>query len=214
MEAIEQLKTMRDQAKARIEALPDYKLMTKLTTLIDELEGVFAGTAEGEASASGEASEDEESSEEDSAPASPAYARTPPSAPPSRRFDSGTGKAAAAGAMTTKVAEPAKPAVAEPVSLDPGANSVLAELERLTGDVKDGAAQHDVEHSAGTDPLDEVSDEADLLEEGVEAALEAAISGDDIELDTDSAIMQAMAELEADLGSADIEIEPDPKKRH
>ncbi len=38
MEQIEQLKAMRDAARARIEALPDFRLMTSLSALIDDLE--------------------------------------------------------------------------------------------------------------------------------------------------------------------------------
>jgi hypothetical protein len=41
MEQIEQLKVMRDAAKARIEALPDFRLMTSLSALIDDLESAL-----------------------------------------------------------------------------------------------------------------------------------------------------------------------------
>ncbi|HSO46297.1 MAG TPA: hypothetical protein VLQ68_00060 [Rhizobiaceae bacterium] len=43
MEQIEQLKAMRDAAKARLEATPDYRLMTSLAALIDDLEAAFSG---------------------------------------------------------------------------------------------------------------------------------------------------------------------------
>lgn len=41
MEQIEQLKAMRDSAKARLEAMPDYRLMNSLAALIDDLEDAF-----------------------------------------------------------------------------------------------------------------------------------------------------------------------------
>ncbi|MFZ1812984.1 MAG: hypothetical protein WBO55_00645 [Rhizobiaceae bacterium] len=41
MEQIEQLKAMRDAARERIQALPDYQLMTKLSIVIAELEESF-----------------------------------------------------------------------------------------------------------------------------------------------------------------------------
>jgi hypothetical protein len=41
MEQIEQLKAMRDAARARIEAMPDHRLMTSLTALIEDLESAF-----------------------------------------------------------------------------------------------------------------------------------------------------------------------------
>jgi hypothetical protein len=43
MEQIEQLKAMRDAAKARLEATPDFRLMTSLAALIDDLEVAFSG---------------------------------------------------------------------------------------------------------------------------------------------------------------------------
>lgn len=42
MEQIGQLKAMRDAARARIEATPDWRLVTSLDTLIGELEAVVA----------------------------------------------------------------------------------------------------------------------------------------------------------------------------
>ncbi len=41
MEQIEQLKAMRDAAKARLEAMPDFRLMNSLGSLIDDLEDAF-----------------------------------------------------------------------------------------------------------------------------------------------------------------------------
>jgi hypothetical protein len=43
MEQIEQLKAMRDAARARIEAMPDHRLMTSLSALIEDLESAFGG---------------------------------------------------------------------------------------------------------------------------------------------------------------------------
>ena len=42
MEQIEQLKTMRDEALARLQLNPDYKLVTSLDALISDLEASFA----------------------------------------------------------------------------------------------------------------------------------------------------------------------------
>jgi hypothetical protein len=61
MDSIEQLKVMRDSARDRIEASPDYKLMTKLTVLIEELEEAFGPgeAAPAVAEESGEAADEE-----------------------------------------------------------------------------------------------------------------------------------------------------------
>jgi hypothetical protein len=58
MEQIKQLKEMRDAAKARIEATPDYKLMTSLDALIADLEKAFgeAPAASDDAAGGGKAS--------------------------------------------------------------------------------------------------------------------------------------------------------------
>ncbi len=52
MEQIEQLKAMRDAARARLEATPDYRLMTSLAALIDDLEAAFSGEPPASAAAS------------------------------------------------------------------------------------------------------------------------------------------------------------------
>jgi hypothetical protein len=56
MEQIEQLKAMRDAARARIEALPDFRLMTSLSALIDDLEKAL-GPAHPSADPSADAAE-------------------------------------------------------------------------------------------------------------------------------------------------------------
>lgn len=58
MEQIAQLKAMRDAARARLQVLPDWKLMTSLDALIPELEVAFGVAPE-------VASEDDEESGED-----------------------------------------------------------------------------------------------------------------------------------------------------
>lgn len=229
MEAIEQLKTMRDQAKARIEALPDFKLMTKLTTLIEDLEGSFEESSD---SSGGEASEDEEAGEDESTSfeSSPyTQAAEPETAEPEAPAEVVTEAAPEPEPEPEPVSyepepvaveeppqeeEPVAPVVSKPVELDPGAASVLEELEKLTGSVRDGDAQHDVEHTPDIDPLDEVTEEALTMLDGANGAYEHQESAtDDIELDTDSAIMQAMAELEADLGNADLDIDDEDERR-
>ena len=52
MEQIEQLKAMRDAARARIEAMPDHRLMTSLSALIEDLESAFGGKQSPAAAAS------------------------------------------------------------------------------------------------------------------------------------------------------------------
>jgi len=52
MEQIKQLRQMRDAARARIEATPDYKLMTSLDALITDLEKAF-GQVPGDGEATG-----------------------------------------------------------------------------------------------------------------------------------------------------------------
>lgn len=256
MEAIEQLKTMRDQARARIEALPDYKLMTKLTTLIEEMEGTLAGSPETSAAAGSESAEEEEASEDES-PISDAHSQPDEldadigesseetaeaqSEPEEDRHEPVEAEAVASEEETPQSAveeapyfettpiEPApidttpiepepfepesvEPTAYEPVELDSSATSVLEELEKLTIGVKDGDAQHEVEQTPAVDPLDEITEAAiSMIESGNGLADDDGL--DEIELDTDSAIMQAMAELEADLGNADLDIEDDPDDR-
>lgn len=50
MEQIEQLRAMRDAARARLEATPDHRLMTSLTALIEDLEAAFGGESSDSAS--------------------------------------------------------------------------------------------------------------------------------------------------------------------
>ena len=191
MDTIEQLKTMRDQAQARIEATPDYKLMGKLTTLIEELEQIFAGVDSG---ASDEATETgtEESDDEES-----------------HQSADETDPAAEAAAEIEAVAEARPDTSGDEKRYDPAAANVLAELEKLTSGIEDGEAQHDVEEASASNPLDEVSEEI-ALEQSDETGFDA---GDDMPDGTDSAILQAMAELEADLGNAEIDLEQEIKER-
>ena len=70
MEQIEQLKAMRDAARARIEALPDHRLMTSLSALIEDLELAFGGrqtAAPREAAAPAAAAHDGNSAHQDDA---------------------------------------------------------------------------------------------------------------------------------------------------
>jgi hypothetical protein len=62
VEQIEQLKTIRDAARARIEASADYKLVTSLGRLIAELEEVMGVTSESGAGDDAEGGEEEPSS--------------------------------------------------------------------------------------------------------------------------------------------------------
>lgn len=179
METIEQLKAMRDAAKARIEALPDYKLMTKLSTLIDELEEVFSLGERGEGEASGEVGEGEAADEE------------------------AESEARAGNAQDADFA------------VESGDDEEHGESAAL---VADGKAQSEVEETPVTSPAAEVSEQATQAASG--ETFSAARHGNraeeeqeeeddagrqDFSLDTDAAIQQAMAELEADLSSADID---------
>lgn len=165
METIEQLKAMRDAAKARIEALPDYKLMTKLSTLIGELEEVFGLTESGEGEGSGELGDGEAADEE----------------------------------------------------TDSEAEAGSAALAADAADVANGTAQAEVEETVVTDPVAEspagpsaadIEAEADgSRDEHEDGDQDEAGEKQDYSLDTDAAIRQAMAELEADLSSADLEAE-------
>jgi hypothetical protein len=67
MEQIEQLKAMRDAARARIEAMPDHRLMTSLTALIEDLESAF-GARQAEPAAFQDGSAFEESVEAQAQP--------------------------------------------------------------------------------------------------------------------------------------------------
>lgn len=59
MDQVNQLKTMRDDAWARIRAMPDYKLATSLDSLISDLESALVGKS----SKSGKSDSDKEESE-------------------------------------------------------------------------------------------------------------------------------------------------------
>lgn len=187
MDSIEQLKTMRDAAKSRIEALPDFKLMVKLTTLIEELEEMFGSEA---SETTTEESSDAEAEEE---------VERAPAAAAGEQPRQGLHKWRSQLASSTIAAKPAP----EPV------------VEQL----EEGLAQVEIEETPVTSPVAEVADE---LEEELEAGLpnveqsaspagpaqEADQLADEYTpLDTDTALKQAMAELEADLDKASV----DPK---
>ncbi|MCG6858180.1 MAG: hypothetical protein LJE67_08940 [Salaquimonas sp.] len=184
MEAIEQLKTMRDQAKARIEASPDYKLLTKLTTLIDELEGELAGSTDDPSEDGSDLADEDESAEDDRS--SITAERDAPS-----MLQSVMAAASHSQART-------QPEV-KPVALDPKANSVLDELQKLTSPVTDDASRQK-ETSAEAARRGEKSAYDERDEEGVA-------------LDTNMAIMQAMAELEADLTKSSTDSQDEPVRR-
>ncbi|GIL03094.1 MAG: hypothetical protein BroJett030_29930 [Alphaproteobacteria bacterium] len=171
MDSIEQLRAMRDAARERIEALPDYKLMTKLTTLIEELEEIF-GVGEA-APAAGEAVAEEPEEEVDLAPA-PAEAQD-----------------------AEAPAEPLAVAPEEPVQPRQGLHRWQSPLAAATAmqpaeaapsvpDVAEGLAQAEIEETVVASPAEELVDEPE-------------------QIDSSAALEQAMAELEADLGNAELE---------
>lgn len=190
MDSIEQLKAMRDAARDRIEALPDYKLMTKLTTLIEELEEIF--TAEGGAApAAGEELAEGEAEEE----ADRGTAATEP----------------VEGGHLRQGLHKWKSTLAQPPSVDAALESEIAE----------GLAQLEIEETPVTSPTEEIGEELaaeaepamaaeeEVAEPAQESAEEtAARAGEEVSEDADTALKQAMAELEADLGSVDLKNDP------
>ncbi|MCU0790386.1 MAG: hypothetical protein MUE79_04950 [Nitratireductor sp.] len=69
MEQIEQLRAMRDAAKARLEATPDHRLMTSLTALIEDLESAFGGPKDSGPAAEQESAPQESAGSSESEPA-------------------------------------------------------------------------------------------------------------------------------------------------
>lgn len=233
MEPIEQLKTMRDQAKSRIETSPDYRLMTKLTTLIDELESTLTDQSEGSSEATHpDSGEDEEAVDEDhsGSETEPVEAAEEPSpeeaSDEASEIESASLEAISAESVSEELAammsddeEPVSseaPAVElsspSAVELDNNATSVLDELERLTGALEDGEAQHAVELTQDIDPLDEVSPEAASLGNGFDHH-PPEYSAEEAALDADLAIMRALPQLEADLTDAYLEMQEDEEER-
>ncbi len=192
MEQIEQLKAMRDGAKARIEALPDYKLMTSLTTLIGELEQVF-GTAP-------QAASDESSAEEGS------EAESEPERGPIEAT------AAYVATASDEVAVEPEPEAERITSIDDVMSQLGIDTSSPAAETQDELADAVAAELAAEEPvLEEVATNVELAEEvTVEAEEEMDFSellaqevgaGETQEepVDEDEAIRRAMAELEADL---------------
>ena len=186
MEQVEQLKAMRDAAKARIEALPDYRLMTSLTTLIAELEEAFGMVPAGETAG-------EETGEEASASEAEEGLASIPQAEPA---DPG-------------MVEPAmiEPAMIEPESVtettaEPEAEEATPAMQEPE-EAMEAALMSAVDDEIGE--IDFSSLEADITGDGLEVG-EAqsgtvAEGANNAEEDEDEAIRRAMEELEADLES-------------
>ena len=197
MESLEQLKAMRDAARARIEAMPDFKLMTKLAVLIEEMEEVF-GAEEGK-SAAGDDADGDADEEVDRA-----TARVEP--PPEPKSGRKQGLHKWRSSLAANVREEPEP-VAEPEF------AAVEEFAASQDDVAEGLAQVEIEETYVTSPVEDI--EIDLVEEvraGIDTrpfaaepvAVEAPLP-DEEELDADSALRQAMAELEADLDNVDLD---------
>ena len=191
MEQVEQLKAMRDAAKARIEALPDYRLMTSLTTLIAELEEAFGMAPAGETAG-------EETGEEASASEAEEGLASIPQAEPA----------------DPAMIEPAmiEPGMIEPAMIEPESVAETAaepEAEEATPAMQEPEeAMEAALMSAVDDEIGEIdfsSLEADITGDGLEVG-EAqsgtvAEGANNAEEDEDEAIRRAMEELEADLES-------------
>jgi len=190
METIEQLREMRDAARRRVEAMPDYKLMTKLSTLIAELEEMFGVAGE---TASGEDPAEEDSGEEEPEARSPRIEEPAPASAKSVEPEPDPAPQPA-NEIAPESWEPFEVAEAE-LEVE-----TLHEAE-LVPEVEPIYEDEPVEYE-NVEELQAVADE-DLLPEDEQPAATT--------VDTDIAISQAMAELEADLGAA--ELEPAPRNR-
>jgi hypothetical protein len=238
MEQIEQLKAMRDAAKARIEALPDFRLMTSLTALIDDLEKAL-GMGEQSAEAA------------DAPAAEPAGGEGGADSGASATLAS----ASAVSVLALAIAEPTAPAVESEIAavipeIDPIPVQAAPEPEPEPGP----EPEPDIEYeSASPSPLvaaaealsdlDSLpSEEAIQVLEAVEEALTADVSTQPEEYETDEfeteefdteeqqeepvsyvstlglseseeeAVNRALAELSVDLDE-DFEEEPEPVLR-
>ncbi|MEZ5872299.1 MAG: hypothetical protein R3D32_10685 [Nitratireductor sp.] len=173
MEQVEQLKAMRDAAKARIEALPDYRLMNSLTTLISELEEAF-GLVPAQDAASAETGEEASASEAEDDLGSEPHAEP-------------EGEAAEPAEVET--VEPfemaAQPDIVEETGPEAGLEMPAEDDEIGEIDFSDLEA----EIIGGGEELSETT--------AVELTAEVDESGDS----EDDAIRRAMQELEADLES-------------
>jgi hypothetical protein len=238
MEQIEQLKAMRDAAKARIEALPDFRLMTSLTALIDDLEKAL-GTGEQSGEAGDGLSVEPAGAENNADSASPDSVAT----------------ASAISVLAVAIAEPTEPEVEpEIVAAVPEIVPVAVEAAPEVESEPEPEPKPEIEHeSASPSPLvvaaealsdlDSLpSEEAIQVLEAVEEALTADISMQPDEYGTDEyetdefdpeeqleepvsyvstlglseseeeAVNRALAELSVDLDE-DFEEEPQPVLR-
>ena len=181
MEQVEQLKAMRDAAKARIEALPDYRLMTSLTTLIAELEEAFGMVPAGETA-------DEETGEEASASEAEEGLASIPQAEPE---DPGMVEPAmiepesVAETTAEPEAEEATPAIQEPEEAMEAA--LMSAVDDEIGEIDFSSLEADIT--------------GDGLEVGEAQSGTVAEGANNAEEDEDEAIRRAMEELEADLES-------------
>lgn len=158
MEQIAQLKAMRDAARARLQVMPDWKLMTSLDALIPELEVAFGMTPEAGPEDGGDGDEDvsdgdaqHDIEEADPSPPEPIQRSTA-----TRSF----GAKSAAGAKAAKVNAPA----------DSDEDDALVDLEsdiasEVEANMASLAVAVDLEEDAVNRALDELrADLSDVVE--------------------------------------------------
>lgn len=186
MEQIKQLRQMRDEAQARIEALPDYKLVTSLDVLIADLEEAFgspddSGEAEDEPSEPAASVTEVAPPEEEETIEAETAARDDEAEEESEQSAAAEEEAAESGAS----AEPE--ALAEPE--EPAAPEAAADPVSIFDRIRDPAKQADDEPAArfGTNGANGGGDHAEVTPEDEEA----------------DAISRAIEELDADLAKTE-----------
>ena len=174
MEQIEQLKAMRDAARARIEAMPDHRLMTSLSALIDDLESAFGGKKSSSAAApqqdqaASAGSQDGSMDEADGVGAQAFEEPAQQSAQQSARHSAMQEAQPADVEETVVIVETSPEADEEVIDLliAPGEieNLIAAEVVSMNGDANGSAAIGETEEEAVNRALDELSiDLADSL---------------------------------------------------
>ena len=209
MEQIEQLKAMRDAAKVRIEATPDYKLMHSLTALIDDLEEALGLSQQDDGAAEAESAADEDEASAEPAEPEPSIEADdgePDELRPSMASGGVEQAEEAYAAAANGSAEQAESDDVDPLeTVEAVAEAISSSIEQPADEADVGAydaetAQVAAEIERALKESAEASGAGDGQAEALmdELAAAADISGDGDDAD---AISKAMEELDADLAN-------------
>lgn len=225
MEQIDQLRDMRDAAKARIEATPDFKLMHSLTALIDDLEealgltqsadGAEAGEDAGEDGAAADAEEPQSSPDEDAGDDGDGLRLSVTSGGVEQAEEAYAaavnGEAEETATAEFEAMEDAEPAAdgaddqpgevgAEEAALESALNNFESETAQVAAELE-SALQDGADFETVTGETGDANNAARQTEELMEhIAAAEVVAGSDENAEAD-AISKAMEELDADLAN-------------